>query len=288
MTAQTHPQGNRDLRLAVRQGLLPARGGNWLAGFGNMFSKELGRWFHTRRWLWQLLIWVIIINGFVAFMLFVIPIFQAQGQPVVGAGDTSMIPPEAMGFYWAFPLMVMFGIVGAVILALDEIIQEKQSGTAAWIISKPAARSAFILTKLFSNLLGALIFILVIPGLVTLGETYLAAHKMVPLLPLLAGLGVAWLALTCYISLTILLGVLFGSRGPVLGIAIGTLVIGRMLAGFLPPLAYVLPVTLDGVTQVIILGMPLPAMMISQVISTAVLTIVFTLVALWRFEKLEL
>jgi len=288
MTAQTHPQGNRDLRLAVRQGLLPARGGNWLAGFGNMFSKELGRWFHTRRWLWQLLIWVIIINGFVAFMLFVIPIFQAQGQPVVGTGDTSMIPPEAMGFYWAFPLMVMFGIVGAVILALDEIIQEKQSGTAAWIISKPAARSAFILTKLFSNLLGALIFILVIPGLVTLGETYLAAHKMVPLLPLLAGLGVAWLALTCYISLTILLGVLFGSRGPVLGIAIGTLVIGRMLAGFLPPLAYVLPVTLDGVTQVIILGMPLPAMMISQVISTAVLTIVFTLVALWRFEKLEL
>lgn len=288
MTAQTHPQGNRDLRLAVRQGLLPARGGGWLAGFGNMFTKELGKWFHTRRWLWQLLIWVIIINGFAAFVLFVIPLLQANGAQTVGMGDTSMIPPEAMGFYWAFPLMVMFGIVGAVILALDEIIQEKQSGTAAWIISKPAARSAFILTKLLSNLFGALIFILVIPGLVTLGETYLAAHKVVPLVPLLAGLGIALLALTCYISLTIMLGVLFGSRGPVLGIAIGTLVIGRMLAGFLPPLAYVLPVTLDGVTQVIILGMPLPAMMISQVISAAVLTIVFTLVALWRFQKLEL
>ena len=288
MSAQTHPQDIQDLRLAVRQGLLPARGRGWLAGFGNMFSKELGKWFHTRRWLWQLLIWLIIINGFVAFMLFVIPMFEAKGLQAVGTGDTSMIPPEAMGFYWAFPLMVMFGIVGAVILALDEIIQEKQSGTAAWILSKPAARSAFILTKLLSNLLGALIFILVIPGLVTLGETYLAAHKVVPLVPLLAGLGVALLALACYISLTILLGVLFGSRGPVLGIAIGTLVIGRMLAGFFPPLAYVLPVTLDGATQVIIMGVPLPAMMVSQVICTAVLTVVFTLVALWRFRKLEL
>jgi ABC-2 type transport system permease protein len=288
MTVQTHPQVTPELRLAVRQGLLPARGGGWLAGFGNMFAKELGKWFHTRRWLWQLLIWLIIINGFVAFMLFVIPMLEAKGLPAVGTGDTSMIPPEALGFYWAFPLMVIFGIAGVIILAQDEIIQEKQSGTAAWILSKPAARSAFILTKLFSNLFGALIFIVGLPGLVTLGETYLAAHKVVPLLPLLAGLGVTWLALACYISLTILLGVLFGSRGPVLGIAIGTLVIGRMLAGFIPPLAYVLPVTLDGVAQVTILGMPLPAMMVSQVISTALLTIVFTLVALWRFRKLEL
>ena len=288
MSAQTHPQDIQDLRLAVRQGLLPARGRGWLAGFGNMFSKELGKWFHTRRWLWQLLIWLMLINGFVAIMLFVIPMFEAKGLPAVGTGDTSMVPPEALGFYWAFPLMVMFGIVGAVILAQDEIIQEKQSGTAAWILSKPAARSAFILTKLLSNLLGALIFIVVLPGLVTLGETYLAAHKVISLGAFLAGLGVVWLALVCYISLVILLGVLFGSRGPVLGIALGILFGGRMIAGFFPPLAYVLPVTMDGVAQAIMLGIPLPVMMVSQVISTAVLTIVFILVALRRFQKSEL
>jgi len=199
-----------------------------------------------------------------------------------------MIPPEAMGFYWAFPLMVLFGIAGVVILAQDEVIQERQSGTAAWILSKPAARSAFILAKLFSNFLGALIFIVALPGLVTLGETYLAVHKVISPASVLAGSGVAWLALACYISLTILLGVLFGSRGPVLGIPLGAMFFGRILAGFFPPLAYVLPVTMDGVAQMTMLGMPLPAMMVSQVISTAVLTIVFTLVALWRFRKLEL
>jgi hypothetical protein len=61
-----------------------------------------------------------------------------------------------------------------------------------------------------------------------------------------------------------------------------------MIAGFFPPLAYVLPVTMDGVAQAIMLGIPLPVMMVSQVISTAVLTIVFSLVALRRFRKLEL
>ncbi len=284
MTAQTHPQVSRDLRLAVRQGLLPARGGGWLAGFGNMFVKELGEWFHTRRWLWQLLIWLIIINGFVGVMLLVIQNLEAKGLQT----DTAMIPPESLGLYWAFPMMVLFGIAGVVILTQDEVIQEKQTGTAAWILSKPAARSAFILTKLLSNLFGALIFIVGLPGLITLGETYLATHKVVSLVSFLAGTGVAWLALAFYISLTILLGVLFGSRGPVLGIALGTIFGGRLLASFLPPIAYVLPVNMDGIAQMLVLGMPLPVMMISQVISTAVLTIVLTLVALWRFQKLEL
>jgi ABC-2 type transport system permease protein len=288
MTIQTHPHTNRDLRLAARQGLLPARGGGWLAGFGNMFAKELGEWFGTRRWLWQLLIWLIIINGFVGFMLFVIPMLQDQGLQTVGTGDAEMLPPESLGFYWAFPLMVIFGIAGVVILAQDEVIQEKQSGTAAWILSKPAARSAFILTKLISNLFGALIFIVVLPGLVTLGETYLAAHKVLPLGSLLAGVGVTWLALAFYISLTILLGVLFESRGPVLGIALGTMFVGRIIAGLVPPIAYVLPVTMDGVAQMVMLGMPLPDIMVSQVITTAVLTVVFTLMALWRFHKTEL
>ena len=288
MNVSTNSQTARDLRLAARQGLLPARGGGWLAGFGNMLAKEMGEWFRTRRWLWQLLIWVILINGYVAFMLFVIPWFQSKGVPTIGTGDTSAIPPESSGLYWALPMMVIFGAAGAVIMAQDEVIQERETGTAAWILSKPAARSSFILTKLLSNLFGALIFIMVLPGLVTLGETYLAAHKVVSLVSFLEAMGVVWLALAFYISLTILMGVQSGSRGPVLGVALGILFGGRMLAGFFPPIVYILPVSMDGVAQVLAMGMPLPAMFVWQVISTAILTIVVTLVALWCFHKTEL
>jgi ABC-2 type transport system permease protein len=289
MTVQTHPQATRDLRLAARQGLLPARGSGWLAGFGNMLAKELGEWFRTRRWLWQLLTWVILINGFVFIILFIIPLLEpfmpgfnaALNKPYLG------LPPGTMGLSFYFTIMLMAGTIGVIILAQDEIIQEKQSGTAAWIISKPAARPSFILTKLLSNIIGALCFIVLLPAIVALGEISLNIHQMVSLMPFLAGLGVVLLTLIFYISLVILLGVLFESRGPVMGIAFGIMLGGMILSNLIPYIAYVLPVTMDKVAQVIVIGMPLPAMFVSQVISTAVLSIIFIVVALWRFEHQE-
>ena len=162
MTVQTHPQATRDLRLAARQGLLPARGSGWLAGFGNMLGKELGEWFRTRRWLWQLLIWLIVIDGFVALLLFVLPALASIMPALKPTAEAAFsgLPPEIGSVSMYFTMVVMAGSIGVVILAQDEIIQEKMSGTAAWILSKPAARPAFILTKLLSNTIGALVFIL--------------------------------------------------------------------------------------------------------------------------------
>lgn len=290
MTVQTHPQATKDLRLGTRQGLLPARGTGWLAGFGNMLANELGEWFRTRRWLWQILIWLAIINGFMALLLFVLPALASimpELKPTVDAAFSGL-PPEVGGMMMYFAIAVMAGTIGAIILAQDEIIQEKQSGTAAWILSKPAARPAFILAKLLSNTIGALVFIVALPGLVTLGEVYLATHKLVPLVPFLAGEAVFLLALFFYLSLVILLGVLFESRGPVLGIAFGIVFGGMLIASLIPPINYILPLSMDKIAQVIMLGIPLPAMFVSQLIATAVLSIVFILVALWRFKHIEL
>jgi ABC-2 type transport system permease protein len=149
MTVQTHPNVTHDLRMAARQGLLPARGSGWLAGFVNMLGKELGEWFRTRRWLYQLLIWTTIINGFIAFLLFGLPALASIMPEVQSAQEDLFagLPPELGSVMMFFSIVVMTGGMGAIVLAQDEVIQEKQSGTAAWILSKPAARSAFILTK---------------------------------------------------------------------------------------------------------------------------------------------
>src|SRR5690348_17617358 len=40
-----------------------------LSGMSNMMRKELGAWFHTRRWLWLLLLWVGVLNGYLAVVL---------------------------------------------------------------------------------------------------------------------------------------------------------------------------------------------------------------------------
>ena len=289
MTVQTNPQETQNLRLAARQGLLPAKGSGWLAGFGNMFGKEIGEWFCTRRWLWQLLIWLILINGFLAIILFVLPALESIVPGVYASMEKNYegLPAGAMALTQYFSIAMLAGTIGVIILAQDEVIQEKQSGTAAWILSKPVARSAFILTKLLSNTIGALVFIVALPALVTLGEIYLDIHQVVPLLPFLAGTGVFMLGLLFYLSLVILLGVLFESRGPVIGITFGVMLGGMLISNFIPQITYVLPVTMDKVAMVLVLGIPLPAMFVSQVISAAVLSIVFILVALWRFQHNE-
>jgi len=289
MTVQTETQVSQDIRVITRQGLLPARGGGWWAGYGNMFSKELGEWFRTRRWLWQLLIWSVILDGLIAFMLFALPVLNTlmPGLPTqeqLFAG----LPPEVGTVIQFFSFLVMTGTIGTIILTQDEIIQEKQSGTAAWILSKPVARLAFIMTKLLSNITGVLVFIVLVPGVILIGQVSLATHQPLPLVPFLAGSGVILLALIFYVCLVILLGVLFESRGPVLGIAFGVLWGGMILRNFIPQILYVLPLGMEGVAMGVLQGIPLPAMYVSELISTAVLSILFTLVALWRFQHIEL
>ena len=123
--------------------------------------------------------------------------------------------------------------------------------------------------------------------MIALGEIYLNIHQMVPLMPFLSGIGVLLLGLLFYLCLVIMLGVLFESRGPVIGIAFGLMFGGAMLVNFIPQITYVFPVAMDKVAQMIAIGMPIPAMFISQTISAAVMSIVFLLVALWRFQHKE-
>lgn len=289
MTVQSHPQVSRDLMLAARQGLLPARGSGWVAGFGNMFSKELGEWFHTRRWLWQLLLWPIFLGGFIAFLLFIVPKMEAANPSWKGMSEQMFLglPPAQGSVYMFFNMVVLTGTIGAIILAQDEIIQEKQSGTAAWILSKPAARMAFILTKLLSNIIGVLVFVIAVPAMVVLGEIYLATHQLVPVLPFLAGTGIAFMGIFFYISMVIMLGVVCESRSKLLGIAFGIYFGGTVLKTFIPQIGYVLPIALDGIGLSILMKTPMPTLFISELISVAILTIVFIVVALWRFQHKE-
>jgi ABC-2 type transport system permease protein len=280
MTTPSKSVSNQDLILAARQGLIPVSESGWLGGFGNLFQKELGEWFGTGRWLAQALIWLLIINGMLAFILFIVPLMDpSQNLPPEEALS------EGLSIYFAFASI--FGSIGMIIIAQDEIIREKQSGTAAWVLSKPIARSSFILTKLFSNVIGALILIVGLTAAAAYAEIYLSTGAALPVLPFIASLGVVMIGLVFYLSLTIMLGTLFEQRGPVLGIATGVLLGGMIFAQFLPQVGFILPVNIHQIAGLVALGQPLPAMAISQLIGAVVLSMVFTLVALWRFGREE-
>jgi ABC-2 type transport system permease protein len=280
MATQSRSSVSQDLILAARQGLIPASTSRRLGGFRNLFNKELGEWFATRRWLIQGLIWLLIINGMMAFVMFVAPTFDTSA---------AMSPTEALagGLGIFFGFTTIFGSIGMVILAQDEIIGEKQSGTAAWVLSKPIARPAFVLTKFFSNLIAAALIILTVPGVVAYGEIYLKSGIALPVGPYIAGWGVVLIGLIFFLALTLMLGTLFDQRGPVLGIAAAVFLGGQIFAQFLPQVGYVLPVNINNIAIFVTMGQPLPPLAISQLASAVILSLVFIVVALWRFGREE-
>jgi ABC-2 type transport system permease protein len=271
---------DRSAVLAAREGLVPAREGGWLGGFGNMLGKELGDWFGTRRWLIQSVIWLVIINGLMAFVMFAVPAIDPESQ---------LDPAEELtldlGLFFGFA--AMFGAIGMVILAQDEVIQEKQTGTAAWILSKPVSRGSFVLTKLLSNWVGGLIFILVLPGAVAYAEIYLATEQALPVLPFLTGVGAILLALTFYLTLVLMLGTMFEDRGPVLGVAVVVFLGGLIASQFFSEVAYVLPVKMQDIAAALAQGESLPTIAVSELITTGAWSILFTVVALLRFRRTE-
>ncbi len=263
--------------------LRPYTGSSWLSGFGNMFNKEMRDWFQTRRWLVQIILWVAMFNGFLAFILFAVPeINRTQGntQPVEN--------PLVLGLSFFFNFVVIAGSIGTLILAQDEIVGEKQTGTAAWILSKPIARASFILSKLAANGLGILIFIILIPGLIGIVEISAAAGRLVDIPAYLLAMGVAYLGLLFYLTFSLMLGTLFQGRGAVIGIGLGLLFGGSIIVNFIPDIAYALPVAFQNIAPAVAQGQTLPEQAVIEIAATATWCVVFMVIALWRFERQEL
>jgi ABC-type transport system involved in multi-copper enzyme maturation permease subunit len=91
-----------------------------------------------------------------------------------------------------------------------------------------------------------------------------------------------------YLTLTLMLGTFFSSRGPVAGIGIALIMAGLMLKGLLPmPVLMVTPWLLADLSSGLALGESLPAVWPVPIVATAVWIVVMMVVALWRFGREE-
>jgi ABC-2 type transport system permease protein len=108
-----------------------------------------------------------------------------------------------------------------------------------------------------------------------------------------AGLGLLFLNLLYYYSLTLMLGALFHSRGPVIGIPLAVVFGYQLVLGLAPWLGQIMPWALTNMagvnavplTVAAALGMPLETPW--PIVGTLVGCVVFVAVALWRFEREE-
>jgi ABC-2 type transport system permease protein len=158
-------------------------------------------------------------------------------------------------------------------------------------MSKPASRYAFILAKLVANILALFIIVLLAQGGVAYLQLSLFSGGPIPLMPFVGGMALLGLHMLFYLSLTLMLGTLFSDRGPVIGIPIGILFAAMFLMGYVGDLALLTPWMIipsgsfQGLAIEVMLGQSLFSA--TPIVATAVWSIIFVAVALWRFKREE-
>lgn len=246
-------------------------------GFGPLLGKENRAWWGTRRWLIQAALWLVVVNGLLAMVLFIMP-------HIVPADSMAGTDPLQSGLQALFGVGGMALAIGMIVLAQDAIIGERGSGTAEWLLSKPVSRTAFWLSKLAAHAIGALIILILFQG--TVAFLQLSAVAYPSLLNFLPALGVLALHTLFYLVLTLMLGVVVNNRTLVLGVTLGTLLSGNLLLN-IEPLIYITPWALPNVASAVAMGTPLPTGLLVPIAVTAIWCVLFTAIALWRIERLE-
>jgi ABC-2 type transport system permease protein len=256
----------------------------WRRGVGNLLQGELSSWFRSSRWWKNLIVWLVIVNMFM--VIFVYAASEEAKNPVEGPGMDLLMMYGIFGG--------MFVALGAMIIVQGAIVGEKRSGTAAWVLSKPVTRTAFVVSRLVGNTIGVLVTAVLVPGVlvyVTLGV--ISDLGWLPPLDFLAGLGAIALSIFFWLSLTLMAGTFFESTAGVIAVPMAVFFAAWFVPSVLTFLIYVSPVILfvgpgdvyPAVSTSLMNGQA-PFSWI-PVIATAIFSIVFIAVAIWRFDRQE-
>ena len=266
-----------NVQAAVDQKLQAVNESGWRRGFANLLGNENRMWWGTRKWLVHLLLWLIVLNGLIL---------------LIGLADAEDINNPFKLYETLTQVLFQVGMfataIGVVTTAQGAIVREKQLGTAAWVLSKPVSRSAFVLAKFVAYAISFVSLAILIPSAIFYGQSLLLAGHAPELGVFLAGLGIMVVHTLFYLALTLLLGTLFNTRGPISGIAMGLLFIGFLPPNLVPQaLLLALPWTLKESAVGLVMGSALPAIWIIPVVATTLWIVVFLAVALWRFGREE-
>jgi ABC-2 type transport system permease protein len=272
--------------MAVDNALNPVRKSTWSSGLHNLLWKEINDWWGTRTWWVQALAWLVIVNGFVAVALFAMPDISNAQNPQVA----KLVSERATAALSIFFLSAGYAFsIGVVIMAQDEVVGERRSGTAAWLLSKPISRSAFILSRLIGNLPGILLSMVLLQGVVAYLQISLAGSSWLTIVPFVCALGLISIALIFYLSLTLMLGALSNNRGLVMGLPLLLILGDTIFPRIFPKLGFVMPWRLPAIGAAIASNqtIALSDAIILPVACTAAWSLIFVIIAVWRFHREE-
>jgi ABC-2 type transport system permease protein len=255
----------------------------WRRGLGNLLQGEYSAWFRSSRWWKQLTLWVVIINGMMGIMIYA----------TVDAAKSGQEGPPLLFMYSLFG--GMFVAFGVMIIMQRVLVAEKNSGTAAWVLSKPVTRTAFVVSRLVVNSIAVLLISVIVPGVIfyiTLG-LFSDLGWLSPL-GFAAGLLMILLHTFYWIALVLMMGTLAESSAAVIAVPIALYFFFWMGPDLLPDLLYISPLLLtfspepdqlNPLSVSFMAGEPITTWL--PLISTFVFSVSFIIVAIRRFNRQE-
>ena len=270
----------------------------WHKGFANVLRKESRDWWRTRRWWIHLAFWLVVLNLAVAAPLWLQPAeppagaaltAEEQAQWEASARVENRVSAGVRTLVDASGLLLLFGVV---IGLQNAIIDERVTGTGAWILSKPVSRGSFILAKLAANALAFVVLAVALPWTLAYLQISLALGGLQPILPYVTSMSLIALNLLFWLTLTLMLGAVFNNRGLVLAVPLAALFALITLTTRVPalidftPLAFILDMPdKRSLVQLAIQAQPLVT--IVPIVATIGWMVVFIGIAIWRFEREE-
>jgi len=179
--------------------LQPVKSGGKFQGLSILMKTEISRWRHSIAWWLQIAAVLFFANG-----ITVMAMLGSEGEEGIGL----MMFPLMSGIYVALSAMTM--IQGA-------IVKEKEEGTAAWVLSKPATRVAFMTSKFITNCISMTVALVLFPWIVAY-LMFAGMGESVDLLGTVFAMGIFWTYCMFWLTMALMLGSIFKSRRPVMTI----------------------------------------------------------------------
>ena len=255
----------------------------WRRGLGNLLQGEYSAWFKSSRWWKHILMWFAIVN----VMMFIMIMASAEAAKDGGDG------PPVLFMYGIFG--GMFVAFGVMIIMQRVLVKEKQNGTAAWVLSKPVTRTAFVVSRLVVNSIAILLTSVIAPGVIlyiTLG-LFSEIGWLSPF-GFAAALLMVSLHTFYWIALVLMMGTLFESSSAVIAVPMVLYFVFWYGPSLIPALLYISPLLLTfspepGQMSALSVSFMTGEAVFSwlPLISTLVSCVIFIAVAIRRFNRQE-
>ena len=252
-----------------------------MTGLGLLLRKEIREQARTMR-----LVAVVAVFALLGLLSPVFARYVREIVEAVGGGQfEGMIPEPVVGdaVVQFTKNMGQFGVLIAILVAMGSVATETERGTAAFLLTKPITRGAFVAAKVIA--IGALLALaLAVAGVLCWIYTTILFEPL-PVAGFAGAVALVWLSLAAFAAVTFLASVVTRS-----GLAAGGLGFGAFVAtgivSALPAIGPYMPTSLWGAADALALG-TVPDPLAGPVLANVILVLAALGLAGWSFRRQE-